>query len=207
MRLFISLVLAFIVSIFLFLGMHFLISSDHAQTQKSKPLRPVQYLSEKKDERVHEKKRVKPKMQIIPKKVKIPTPTTKITTKTQQQTDVKPFKITPQNIQVSSISSLSGAQIQAPVQQVGKFTQASSLSASKRVNPQYPRHAKRRNIQGSVELIFDIDDQGMVQNVRILSQNPKDVFATTSINAIKKWKFSTKATKNVVITFNFRLEK
>lgn len=53
--------------------------------------------------------------------------------------------------------------------------------------PKYPRSAANRGIEGWVELIFVVNGNGKVENVRVLDASPRGVFEDAAVNAISKW--------------------
>jgi TonB family protein len=57
-----------------------------------------------------------------------------------------------------------------------------------RVDPVYPELAKRARVSGKVILIFSIDEDGNVLDVRVSSGHP--FLNDAAINAVKRWKFS-----------------
>ena len=80
------------------------------------------------------------------------------------------------------------------------------------VVPIYPRRALQKNVEGKVTALFDIDERGRVQNIRLIDTYPKHIFDSAVIAALKKSKYeSTKiynyavTTKNVKETFLFKI--
>ncbi|MBC6415411.1 MAG: energy transducer TonB [Bdellovibrionales bacterium] len=61
-----------------------------------------------------------------------------------------------------------------------------------RVNPIYPRRAAMQNIEGFVLLQFDITKTGETDNISILEANPLQIFNSSAIQALKKWKYKPK---------------
>ena len=155
--------------------------------------------------KIQRKKRIKEKeiiKKVVLKKIKLKK--APIDIKTNKNVKIKAFKMQQERINLSSISSLSGAQIEMNM----SFIDANSLQALRKVNPRYPRRAKIKKLSGFVKLLFTISKEGNVSNVRVLDSNPEDVFNKTSIKAIKRWKFKTTDNiKDATITFNFRLAK
>lgn len=204
MRLFFALVLSIIISVGIFFGMHLMISSDTTTIKESQKNRHLVYLREKVQTKIERKKRVKPKEP--PKKPpvkKIKIIKTKINAQVKNNVKIKPFKAVTKNINVSAISSLSGAQVAVPAQ---TLFDANSLQILKRVNPKYPRRAKIKKKSGHVQLSFSIDKKGEVSNIYVIDSTPQGIFEQSAIKAIKRWKFKpTEDSKNATITFNFRL--
>lgn len=204
MRLFFALLVSVSICVGIFFGMHLMTSSNASNITESSKTRPLVYLREKKDSNIERKKRVKPKEPLKkPPLKKIKIVKTNLTPKVNQKVKIKPFKAISKNINISAISSLSGAQVE-----MGGLLDANSLRALKKVNPKYPRRAKMKKQAGSVQLAFDIDKTGLVSNVKVLDSNPKGVFEKNSIRAIQKWKFKpNEFERTASITFNFRLAR
>lgn len=58
----------------------------------------------------------------------------------------------------------------------------------KRTPPVYPRQAKRKGVQGSVEVTFVVDNEGHVADA-IASATSHPVFSPSALKAVKKWRF------------------
>lgn len=70
----------------------------------------------------------------------------------------------------------------------------------KRVNPRYPRRAKKQKITGEVTLKFTITENGTVKHVTIVKATPPGYFEKASIKAIKKWVFQPKLEQGKAIS-------
>jgi TonB family protein len=57
-----------------------------------------------------------------------------------------------------------------------------------RVNPEYPKEAIARHLEGNVVLSAILDKQGRVQTVSVISGDP--IFRAAAINAVKQWKYA-----------------
>jgi periplasmic protein TonB len=70
-------------------------------------------------------------------------------------------------------------------------TQASStqLNPMYTVKPRYPNKARRKGIEGYVAVVFDVSVIGTVENIRVESAKPRNVFEQYAIKAIKTWKY------------------
>ena len=58
-----------------------------------------------------------------------------------------------------------------------------------RANPEYPRRALRRGVEGSVLLEFSVDANGNVVSPRVLESRPRGVFEAAALEAVSKWKY------------------
>jgi protein TonB len=82
-----------------------------------------------------------------------------------------------------------------------------------RVNPQYPRSAAQRKIEGWVRVEFTISVTGAVRNPKVVAAEPPGVFERAAIRAIRKWKYKPKIEEgkaverhNVRVQLTFALE-
>ncbi len=64
-----------------------------------------------------------------------------------------------------------------------------------RANPRYPLYALRKHIEGVVEVVFKIDEQGNVlaNSLKVVKANPPNVFENSAMRAIANWKFEKAA--------------
>lgn len=62
-----------------------------------------------------------------------------------------------------------------------------------REQPQYPRQALSRRIEGWVELVFEVDAEGRVQaeTIRVVAAEPEGMFDRAARRAIARWRFAT----------------
>ena len=70
---------------------------------------------------------------------------------------------------------------------VAKIIPAKIIS---RASPRYPSRALARDIEGWVSVGFDIDVEGVPQNIFVVDSEPKQTFDNAAVNAVKKWRFS-----------------
>lgn len=61
-----------------------------------------------------------------------------------------------------------------------------------RVNPKYPVDYARKEIEGSVVVIFDISPFGFVENAQIVTTEGGEQFATEGLRAVNKWRYAPK---------------
>jgi len=65
----------------------------------------------------------------------------------------------------------------------------SRLTRTNYVGPEYPRSARRRNVQGSVDVGFTVTTDGKVRSVYVLNSDPGDTFDQAALDAVEKWRF------------------
>jgi TonB family protein len=66
---------------------------------------------------------------------------------------------------------------------------AAVLTRVRMINPVYPESARRRGIEGWVELIFTVTPNGTVEDVEVRNASPTDVFEDSAIRAVRAWRF------------------
>lgn len=66
---------------------------------------------------------------------------------------------------------------------------AASLKRTRMVNPVYPESARKRGVEGWVELAFTVTPTGTVEDVEVRNASPADVFDDAAIRAIRGWRF------------------
>jgi len=207
MRLFVSFIIGIIISLSIFIGMERMTSSKNMKNLEREDAPQLVYLRDKKDSLVNKKKRVKPKKPEIQKLKKVDFKQPKLKTNIQKNVKIQP--IVTKNIDLSAISSLTGAQINANI----GLIDANTLMTLSKIYPKYPRRAKLQRKEGLVQLQFQIDVNGYVHNPSIVKSEPVGLFDDSALRAIKKWRFKPikdsdpGALIDATITFNYRLSK
>ena len=166
MRLFISFIIGIIISLSIFIGMERMTSSKNMKNLEREDAPQLVYLRDKKDTLINKKKRVKPKKPEIQKLKKVDFKQPKLKTNIQKNVKIQP--IVTKNIDMSAISSLTGAQINANI----GLIDANTLMTLSKIYPKYPRRAKLQRKEGLVQLQFQIDVNGYVHNPTVLTARP-----------------------------------
>lgn len=83
------------------------------------------------------------------------------------------------------------------------------IKAIVRINPQYPVEAAENKIEGFVHMVFDVNTQGRVSNIRVIESSPKGTFDQNAKYALSRWKYEnrTGATVSSAVQLEFKLEE
>ena len=89
----------------------------------------------------------------------------------------------------------------SPVQSVSQGPKAISVS-----KPGYPARALALRIEGRVQVQFDVGDDGRVENVTILSAQPRNMFEREVKQAMKQWRYQPgRPGKNLKMNIVFKI--
>jgi TonB family protein len=86
-------------------------------------------------------------------------------------------------------------------------------SVKKPVGPKYPRQAKLRGIEGFVKVGYVVNSDGRVENVEILDAVPAQVFNSSVVKALGKWRYEPftvdgiPSARAVTQVFEFKVER
>ncbi len=103
-----------------------------------------------------------------------------------------PFEINPRlpsGPQTLVLPAMQSMQVSVPRDKFRPGDLDQPLRAVSRMPPQYPMRAKRRNIEGWVQVQFVVDRQGRVAEVEILDHEPPGVFEQAVRQSVAKWRF------------------
>ena len=135
-------------------------------------------------------------LKIEPKPKAKPKPKTKTKPKPKPKTKPKVAKVKLQpKLKVAKAINKVKSQTQPLTKSKGQATAA--ISAAKpsaplyRVNPSYPKKARRRKIEGEVLVEFTVENDGKVRrnSLKILRAKPANVFDKVVLSALAKWRF------------------
>jgi len=79
---------------------------------------------------------------------------------------------------------------------VGNLPIAQYLAAAR-----YPALAIRREIEGYVDVIFDVTEYGSTDNIRVLAAQPEGVFERAAIKAVAQWRYQPKMVDEKPVRF------
>ena len=78
--------------------------------------------------------------------------------------------------------------------------------ALSRPEPDYPDRARALGIEGQVKIQFDVTSEGRVDNLRIISATPRNVFERQIREVTRRWRYqSGKPGKDIMMTIKFEL--
>jgi TonB family protein len=66
---------------------------------------------------------------------------------------------------------------------------ANALERTRTVQPVYPESARKRGIEGWVELAFTVTPSGTVEDVEVRNASPANVFDDAAVRAVRGWRF------------------
>ncbi|MDC9592357.1 TonB system transport protein TonB [Xenorhabdus sp. IM139775] len=76
--------------------------------------------------------------------------------------------------------------------------------ALNRPEPTYPSRALQLGTEGTVKVKFDIDENGRVKNIEIVSATPRNIFEREVRNAMRKWRYEKIPATGHITTIEFR---
>lgn len=69
----------------------------------------------------------------------------------------------------------------------------------KHVDPLYPIQAARNSVEGFVRVSFDINPNGIPENIEIIEQDPVKTFAKVAIDAVAQWRYEPLIVNSVAV--------
>lgn len=70
-----------------------------------------------------------------------------------------------------------------------KTTSLFAPVAIAKVTPEYPPQAKRRHVEGFVELEFVVNELGATEDIRVVRSEPQGTFDRSAVRALMRWRF------------------
>lgn len=182
MRYLISIVLGVVMALLLFLLMHGLISGREGFDAADRGGKVIEFVRIRQDEITQIKERRVPKKPPPPKE---PPPPPKMKISRQDQPPPTPLDIETPDIDVG----YSGEGPYLGQWQAGDPAAEGEAIPIVRIEPQYPREALLKGIEGWVRVRFTILPDGSVDNPFVVEAEPRRVFDRAAIRAILRWKF------------------
>ena len=68
-----------------------------------------------------------------------------------------------------------------------------------RINPEYPRRALQRNIEGWVQMQFAITAAGTIKDVTIVDSEPQKIFDEAAVQAVQRWRYNPRVVDGVAV--------
>lgn len=134
-----------------------------------------------------------------PVQVPKPVPKPKPKPKPERHREIKPRTPKPETRPASPAPS-------APASSSVKSA-SSAPRATFRSNPIYPPRASALGIEGRVSVMYDVNAEGRVENIRIVSAQPRNMFERDIRLAMRRWTYETgKPTANMTVKFQFDIK-
>ncbi len=74
-----------------------------------------------------------------------------------------------------------------------------ALTPLERTEPAYPSSARRRNIEGWVQVQFVVNELGTPEAIRVLAAEPEGVFESSVVKSIGRWRFRPGTVKGTAV--------
>lgn len=194
LRLFSSVVLSLFITFILFFIMQKIIFNDKTSKSVHASLEYIDFIRLKPkitEVKKNKKKKIEKKQKTMPKRVVLTSQRQNVRAK-MPKIDMHPIDMPrnfKNNLSLNDISVKQDKITKPAPSSVGYSTDIIPLFT---IPPNYPRMAKRRNIQGYVILNFTIDKKGNVKNIIIKEAKPKGYFEKAAKQAMLRWKFKPK---------------
>ena len=187
-----ALILGVLISLGLFFLMQSLIDSGEQNTNASSEGQIMEFIRIREDETLSIKDRRKPQK---PKPPKEPPPPPKLIVEKQVKPTMNRIKIEIPNIDLPSIAG--GGPFLG--NWAGNPLAEGDVLPIVRIDPQWPREALVKGIEGYVVVEVTIGADGSVKDVRVIQAEPKRMFDRNVIRAVLKWKFKPRIINGVPV--------
>jgi protein TonB len=192
MRYLSAMILGVIISLALFFLMQALIDSGEQDYRASNEGQIMEFIRIKDDENLSFKDRIKPKKPTPPKE---PPPPPKLIVEKQAKPTVNKIRIEIPNIDLPTIAG--GGPFLGNWQ--GNPLAEGDVLPIVRIDPQWPREALVKGIEGYVVVEVTIASDGSVRGASIIESVPKRMFDRNVIRAVLKWKFKPRIINGVPV--------
>jgi len=143
-----------------------------------------------------------PSSDMLPEPAADPQPTTLAAAgPTAQPTDLRPSKITPVSFAGRTVDDSFAPPQAAPREVPAPIPQAQpdrpkpvvmDMKLLRSAAPDYPEDARRRKIEGSVDLTYIVGSDGRVRDVEVTDSTPPGVFDAEAVAAVKHWRYDAR---------------
>jgi protein TonB len=200
----ISLAVAAVVTLGLFLLMNSLIELGQVELDKNQGVRIADFIRQKKHSQIQTKKRELPRKKKVDSQPKSPT----LDLPRSGGPGAQPV------VQMSApVPTLERKFRLAGGPSLGSAVSDAETVPLVRIQPMYPRRAAQKRIEGWVLLEFTISTKGAVKDARVIKAKPRNIFDRAALQAISKWKYKPKIvegvaveTRGVQVKLTFKLE-
>jgi protein TonB len=105
-----------------------------------------------------------------------------------------------------ALSTPSLPSISAPAEVVVQGDLVMENAPRQRINPQYPRRAQQRKIEGYVIVEFRVDEEGRVDrdSLEFVEANPEGIFERVVRKAVFRWRFDPLMQNGVAVAYKNR---
>ena len=197
-------------------GLIQMIPQDQDKLEEIKAIQVIRIKRQEIPPRKKELKKPKPKQE--PKPLKTTTPTRVVRQKKLQLKPRLPFQLNPKLPATSThlaMPAMEHFSMEAPtlkgLYEMGELD--SPLTPLAKVPPIYPMRAMRRGIEGWVKIRFLVNDQGRVEQPKVIESDPEGIFEKSVINCVFQWRFKPGTVEGQPVTtlaettIRFELEK
>ena len=189
-----SVIPAVVITFFLFLGMHWLVTNNKHKKSDDDDNISIDFSPIKVDESIKDRdRRIPPK----PKPPKEPPPPPKMNVQQNQQ--VVNNMPTP-NIPALDLAAGGDGPSLGPMGSNVNMTENGGIIPIVTIAPNYPRKAAIAKIEGWVTIEFTITEVGTVVSPRVIKSKPVRIFDREALRAILKYKFKPKIVDGVAMT-------
>ncbi len=97
------------------------------------------------------------------------------------------------------LASLLVALLLAPAVFAEEEEDKNRIVAIERAEPEYPKKAFNKCIEGHVVVRFIIATDGTTKDIEVLSSRPQNVFDKAAVAAVEKWRFEPRQINGVAV--------